>query len=96
MNRAIEEEETLDELIEEIECMDDDDMSYQQKIATINKIKSLQLHNLKDLTTAIGTLYDKRALSKGEMTQNVSFATNLSLEKLAEISGYGKKEDDAE
>lgn len=96
MNRAIEEEETLDELIGEIECMDDDDMSYQQKIATINKIKSLQLHNLKDLTTAIGTLYDKRALSKGEMTQNVGFATNLSLEKLAEISGYGKKDDDAE
>ena len=51
---------------------------------------------LNHLTTAMGTLYDKRALSKGEMTQNVGFATNLSLEKLAEISGYGKKEDDAE
>ena len=51
---------------------------------------------LNHLTTAMGTLYDKRALSNGEMTQNVGFATNLSLEKLAEISGYGKKEDDAE
>ena len=48
---------------------------------------------LNHLTTAMGTLYDKRALSKGEMTQNFGFATNLSIDKLAEISGYGKKDD---
>ena len=45
------------------------------------------------LTTAIGTLYDKRALAKGEMTQNVGFATNFDLEKLVDIAGYTKKED---
>lgn len=50
---------------------------------------------LNHLTTAMGTLYDKRALSKGESTQNVGFATNLSLDKLAEISGF-KKDADAE
>lgn len=54
--------------------------------------KDIPLHHL---TTAIGTLYDKRALSRGEMTQNVGFATNLSIDKLAEISGY-KKDADAE
>ena len=48
---------------------------------------------LNHLTTAMGTLYDKRALSKGEMTQNVGFATNLSLDKLAEISGFKKDAD---
>ena len=53
--------------------------------------KDIPLHHL---TTAIGTLYDKRALSRGEMTQNLGFATNLSLDKLAEISGYAKKEDE--
>ena len=47
---------------------------------------------LNHLTTALGTLYDKRALSKGEMTQNVGFATNLSIDKLAEISGFAKKD----
>lgn len=93
LNRAIEEEDTLDDLIEEIWAMDDSEMSQQTKTATVNKIKQMQLHNLKDITTAIGTLYDKRALSRGEMTQNVGFATNLSLDKLAEISGYGKKDD---
>ena len=50
---------------------------------------------LNHLTTAMGTLYDKRALTNGEMTQNVGFATNLSLDKLAEISGF-KKDADAE
>ena len=49
---------------------------------------------LNHLTTALGTLYDKRALSRGEMTQNLGFATNLSLNKLAEISGFAKKEAD--
>ena len=48
---------------------------------------------LNHLTTAMGTLYDKRALSKGELTQNYGFATNLSLDKLAEISGFAKKEE---
>ena len=96
LNRAIEEEETLDDLIEQIEMMSDDEMSYQQKVSTINKIKQLQLQNMKDITTTVGTLYDKRALSRGEMTQNVGFATNLSLDKLAEISGFAKKDDDAE
>jgi hypothetical protein len=96
MNRAIKEEETLDELIEQIEEMPDDEMKYQQKVAIINKIKALQLQNMKDITTAVGTLYDKRALSKGEMTQNVGFATNISLDKLAEISGFAKKDADEE
>jgi hypothetical protein len=55
-----------------------------------NDEKEIPLHHL---TTAIGTLYDKRALSRGEMTQNVGFATNLSIDKLAEISGFAKKDD---
>ena len=48
---------------------------------------------LNHLTTAMGTLYDKRALSQGDLTQNVGFATNISLDKLAEISGFAKKDD---
>ena len=46
------------------------------------------------LTTALGTVYDKRALAKGESTQNVDFATNFNVAKLAEIAGYSKKGDD--
>ncbi len=55
--------------------------------------KDIPLHHL---TTAIGTLYDKRALSRGESTQNVDFATNFDLDKLINIAGYQKKADDTE
>lgn len=51
---------------------------------------------LNHLTTAMGTLYDKRALSKGEMTQNFNFATNFDIDKLMDIAGYTKKADDNE
>ena len=93
LNRAIEHEEDLDDLIEEIWDIDEDEMSYKEKDKLVNKVKALQLQNIKDITTAIGTLYDKRALSRGEMTQNVGFATNLSIDKLAEISGYKKADE---
>jgi hypothetical protein len=48
------------------------------------------------LTTAIGTLYDKRALAKGETTQNLGFTANPeTVDKLLEIAGYSRvKEDD--
>ncbi len=91
LDRAISDEEELDDLIDEIYFTDNDEMSFTEKSQLINKIKGLQLQSVKELTTAIGTLYDKRALSKGEMTQNVGFATNISLDKLAEISGFAKK-----
>lgn len=96
LNRAINEEESLDELIDEVWDIDDDEMSYRDKDKLVNKIKTLQLQNIKDITTAIGTLYDKRALSKGEMTQNVGFATNFDVSKLAEIAGFSKKDADEE
>lgn len=55
--------------------------------------KDIPLHHL---TIALGTVYDKRALSRGEMTQNLGLVTNLSLDKLAEISGFAKKVGDEE
>ena len=48
---------------------------------------------INQLAIAFGTTFDKRALAKGEMTQNVGFATNFDLEKLVDIAGYTKKED---
>lgn len=52
--------------------------------------KDIPLHHL---TTAMGTLFDKRALSRGETTQNINFATNSeTFDKLASLSGYEKVE----
>ena len=96
LDRAISDEEELDYLIEEIYFTDKDEMSFTEKSQLINKIKGLQLQSVKELTTAIGTLYDKRALSKGDMTQNLGFATNFDLDKLMKVAGYTKKDDDTE
>ena len=57
---------------------------------TTNEEKDIPLNQL---TTALGTVYDKRALAKGESTQNVGFGTNFNIDKLAEIAGYKKKDD---
>ena len=38
------------------------------KIVTLKDIESLKKANVRDLTTALGTLYDKQALASGEPT----------------------------
>ena len=93
LDKAISHEEDLEVLIDEIFATDREELSNEEKNRLVNRIKALQIQNIKDITTAIGTLYDKRALSRGEMTQNVNFATNISIDKLAEISGYKKTDD---
>ena len=47
---------------------------------------------INQLAIAFGTTFDKRALAKGEMTQNVGFATNFDLDKIIDIAGYTKKD----
>ena len=93
LDRAISDEEELDDLIDEVYFADNEEMSYQEKMSIVAKIKGMQMQNIKDITTAVGTLYDKRALSRGESTQNHGFATNFDLDKLLDISGYTKKDD---
>ena len=39
------------------------------KIVSLKDIESLKKANIRDLTTALGTLYDKQALASGEPTQ---------------------------
>ena len=48
---------------------------------------------INQLAIAFGTTFDKRALAKGEMTQNVGFATNFDLDKIIDIAGYTKKDE---
>ena len=45
---------------------------------TLNRVK------LTEITTAIGTLYDKRALAQGESTENVTFTLPDAVKKYAE------------
>lgn len=73
--RALEQEEEIDELIGMVSKTDD--MSDKQKDSITRKLSALQLHDIKALTTAIGTLYDKRALAQGESTDNTKIEFKL-------------------
>lgn len=73
--RALEQEEEIDGLIGIVS--DADDVSDKEKNDIARKLSALQLHDIKALTTAIGTLYDKRALAQGESTDNTKIEFKL-------------------
>ena len=59
LDRAIEHEDDLDKLIDEIYRTEKEELSQEEKNRLVSKIRSLQIQNMRDITTAIGTLYDK-------------------------------------
>lgn len=95
LSTALDKQYELDRLIDEIDSADEEEIPYKQKMRAISLIEEAQIQKIKDISTMIGTLYDKRALARGESTQNVDFATNSeTVGKLLEIAGYTKKEVD--
>ena len=75
--RALEHEHELDLIIDQVFTADKDEISQKEKERLVQKIRALQLYDVKAITTAIGTLYDKRALAKGESTDNMSVQIKL-------------------
>lgn len=73
---ALESQDALDEMLDMIA---DNDISKNQQKALMNKLYRLQLNNLSEITTALGTMYDKRALAKGEPTSNETLTINVEL-----------------
>lgn len=86
LDRAISSEEDLDVLIDEIFATDKEELSQDEKNKLVNKVRALQLQDIKAITTAIGTLYDKKALAEGGATDNVSVTVKLpeGIEQYAE------------
>lgn len=76
---ATEHENELEEIIDEIWLIDKKEMNETKKKALVSKIAGMQLYSLKELSVAIGTMYDKRALAKGENTANSKFEVNIKV-----------------
>lgn len=76
---ATDHEDELEELIDEIWMTDKKDMNETKKKALVSKIAGMQLYSLKELSVAVGTMYDKRALSKGESTANSKFEVDIKV-----------------
>lgn len=81
MTTALDHENQLDFLIDEIIQSDKEELSQEEKSKLINKIRAIQVQKLGDITTAVGTLYDKRALAKGDSTQNTKVTVEMSMDE---------------
>ena len=83
ITRALEGEDVLETAIREI--ADDESIKGGVRADVLNKLRSAEIHRLSDVTTAIGTLYDKRALARGEATENTRVTVDLpeDIEKYA-------------
>ena len=75
METALKYQQELEGLLDEVS--NDEDMTVPQKKALISKIKALELHKLSEISTAVGTLYDKRALAQGQSTENTTIEIKM-------------------
>lgn len=76
-NRALEKEIEIDDIINEL-C-DDTNLDEMSKFKLIKGLTELKCINFKDVSTVIGTLYDKKALFEGKSTQNQSFEITVNV-----------------
>ena len=67
----------LEEIIQMVWNMDKKELNETQKKIIVNKISKMQLNSLSELTTAMGTLYDKMRLATGESTENNKFEVEI-------------------
>ena len=67
-DRALIMEKEIDILLQKIS--EDSECSISEINNISKKIAELKLQNVREITTAIGTMYDKRALANGESTDN--------------------------
>ena len=83
-DRALDFEDEMDEALQEI--IDNGKMSKPTIKRITGEFMTLKLQRVSEITTAIGTLYDKRALSKGETTENtnITFDMPQEVEKIAD------------
>lgn len=83
LDRAIESEDELDKIVEEICRLDNKDLTNEQRKALYSRIKSLKLEQAKELAVVLGTLYDKQALANKEATAIVE--GNITVKKFEDF-----------
>ena len=87
IDTALEYQDELEEILDQVWEIDKcKDFNETKKKAVANKIYKMQLNNMSEITTALGTLYDKRALAKGEITSNtgITITMDKKVEELAQ------------
>ena len=70
LERVERSEDAIDKLIDEIVENTDEDVTFADKRALINKLSAIELPDLSKLGVIMGTMYDKFALASGDPTVN--------------------------
>ena len=71
LDRAIESENEIDKLLDEIMQLNHIELTNAQRKALYARISVLKIEDVRALSTVLGTLYDKQALANKEATQIV-------------------------
>ena len=79
MSTALEDAEKIDTIIDEISGISNEDMPYKDRVELIKRLSRIARPDMREITTAIGTMYDKAALARGESTANETFAVNIKV-----------------
>ena len=82
LDRAIESEDVIDQLLDEILQLDKEDLSDQQRRSLHTKIAAIKIENVRELAVVLGTLYDKQALANKEPTAVVDCNISIRFEDL--------------
>lgn len=80
---AIDKQKELDMLLNIVYDAKDDDgkeLSSKEKLDIARKISKLEINSLSEITTSLGTLYDKMRLASGESTNNETVRVEMSQE----------------
>ena len=87
-DKALQKEKELEEMMETISKTSKDDVDYQEKISAIKKLSKIELNNLAEITTSMGTIYDKMRLDKGQSTGNIKVSYEDSLKAVSGEDDY--------
>lgn len=79
LTTALERQQELDLLLDAVYDVSDDNMNPKEKLEIAKKLSRIQLNSLSEITTAIGTIYDKRALALGNPTENQNVSIRVEL-----------------
>ena len=80
LTTALEKQNELDLLLDTVYDVPDDDLTPKEKLEIAKKISKIQLNSLSEITTALGTIYDKKALSEGNPTSNDNINIKIELD----------------
>lgn len=84
-DKAIDKEDEIDLLLDTV--FDSEDLSDKTKQDIAKRLSKLELNTLSELTTSMGTLFDKMRLAAGESTENTNQTITITMSKeLEELS----------